>query len=268
RNDGLKHRRNQVATAQTTNEILEVTTQTDVKFSDFSMMDLFLSADPVVKLVMAALVLASVWCWAIIIGKWGVLKRINMRANSFDIILLEGKHSLMTIYHSARNNPNDPMSRVFVSGMETWINQKGNRSISSEQEPLHEALMRMMSQRLEVEVEWLEKNMTVLATTASAGPFIGLFGTVCGIMNAFTSIANTKQTSLAVVAPGIAEALFATALGLIAAIPATIAYNKINADIARYGNRLDHFIGNFCARARSQPLQVNEGVSLNDTQQG
>ncbi len=218
-----------------------------VTADDFSMISLFLRADIVVKAVMVLLVLASVWCWAIIFDKLTAIRRLNAKATDFEGLFWSGS-ALDDLYDRIGSQPADPTAAIFVSGMrelrrnETSADRKTPISAS-----LSERIDRVMHITLTRELERVERNMTVLATTGATAPFIGLFGTVWGIMNSFQSIAVSHNTSLAVVAPGIAEALFATALGLLAAIPAVVAYNKISKDLDRYANRLDTFAGEFSA---------------------
>ena len=217
---------------------------------DFSMMSLFLRADWVVKSVIVMLILASVWCWAIIFEKVNSLKKLNKQAQDFEKSFWSGQ-SLDAIYDSIGNQPKDPMAAVFVSAMREWRRaaEKGYTGSGSSfaSTTLNERIERVMHITVAREMERVERYMTFLASTGSTAPFIGLFGTVWGIMNSFQSIAVSKNTSLAVVAPGIAEALFATALGLLAAIPAVLAYNKLSRDLERYTARLDGFAIEFSA---------------------
>jgi len=215
---------------------------------DFSMWSLFMRADWIVKAVILMLVLASVWCWAIIFEKVTRLKKLNAAAQSFEKTFWSGQ-SLEDIFDKIGNQPKDPMSAVFVSAMREWRRSAGQGNVGSTiaNTSLAERMDRVMSITVSREMEGVERYMTFLASTGSTAPFVGLFGTVWGIMNAFQSIAMSKNTSLAVVAPGIAEALFATALGLLAAIPAVLAYNKITRDLERYAGRLDSFAIEFSA---------------------
>jgi biopolymer transport protein TolQ len=215
---------------------------------DFSMLSLFWRADWVVKSVIVMLVGASVWCWAIIFEKVTSLKRLNAQAQDFEKAFWSGQ-SLEAIYDRISTHPKDPMSAVFVSAMREWrrASEKGHVRSTLASTSLAERIERVMQITVQREMERVERYMTFLASTGSTAPFIGLFGTVWGIMHSFQSIAVSKNTSLAVVAPGIAEALFATALGLLAAIPAVLAYNKISRDLDRYANRLDGFAVEFSA---------------------
>ncbi len=219
-----------------------------VAHSDISMIGLFMRADLIVQAVMVGLLLASIWCWAIIIDKVFRLRKLNKRADGFEDKFWSGQ-SLDQLYDAQGNQPQDPMSAVFVTAMrEVRRSQAKGRSGDGEiRTRLQDRVERVMQITVGREMESVEKNMTFLASTGSTAPFIGLFGTVWGIMNAFTAIAQTKNTTLAVVAPGIAEALFATALGLVAAIPAVVAYNKLTRDLDRYAGRLDSFSGEFSA---------------------
>ena len=214
---------------------------------DFSVWMLFLKADIIVKIVMIVLTVASVWCWAIIIEKSLRLKRLNKHAGEFEDSFWSGG-SLDTLYDRIGAQPKDPMSAVFVSAMKEWRRSIDSGVTSVDRDSsLTDRIDRVMDVTLNREVEHVERQITILASTGSTAPFIGLFGTVWGIMNSFQSIAISKNTSLAVVAPGIAEALFATALGLLAAIPAVIAYNKISKDVDRYAARLEDFSSEFSA---------------------
>lgn len=214
---------------------------------DFSVWMLFLKADVIVKIVMIVLTVASVWCWAIIIEKSLRLKRLNKHAGEFEDSFWSGG-SLDTLYDRIGAQPRDPMSAVFVSAMKEWRRSIDSGVTSADRDSsLTDRIDRVMDVTLNREVERVERQITILASTGSTAPFIGLFGTVWGIMNSFQSIAISKNTSLAVVAPGIAEALFATALGLLAAIPAVIAYNKISKDVDRYAARLEDFSSEFSA---------------------
>jgi biopolymer transport protein TolQ len=215
---------------------------------DLSMWALFLRADIIVKLVMLALIGASFWCWAIIFDKILKVRQLTQRAEQFEESFWSGG-SLEELYDRIGARPLDPMSSVFVAAMREWRRTaaKGLADRDTTRASLPQRIDRVMSVTLGREMDLLERRLGFLASVGSTAPFIGLFGTVWGIMNSFQSIAATKNTSLAVVAPGIAEALFATALGLVAAIPAVIAYNKISSDLDRYGKRLENFAGEFGA---------------------
>ncbi|HEX2582304.1 MAG TPA: protein TolQ [Dongiaceae bacterium] len=207
---------------------------------------LFEQADWIVKVVILALLAASVWSWAIIIAKTVRLRRLDRQARQFEEAFWSGG-SLEDLYDRIGNRPVDPMSAIFVAAMREWRRSaaKGLLSTGEWRESLQERIERVMNITLGREMEQLERHLVFLASVGSSAPFVGLFGTVWGIMNSFAAIAGSKNTSLAVVAPGIAEALFATALGLVAAIPAVLAYNKLSGDISRYGNRLDGFAAEF-----------------------
>ena len=215
---------------------------------DLSMWALFLRADIIVKFVMIALLGASFWCWAIIFDKLMKVRQLTTRAEQFEEAFWSGG-SLEELYDRIGSRPLDPMSSIFVAAMREWRRSaaKGLADRDTTRASLPQRIDRVMSVTLGREMELLERRLGFLASVGSTAPFIGLFGTVWGIMNAFQSIAATKNTSLAVVAPGIAEALFATALGLVAAIPAVIAYNKISSDLDRYSKRLENFAGEFGA---------------------
>ena len=211
----------------------------------FSIMAMVLRADLIVKAVMLILVLSSIWCWAIIFEKLLTVRRLNKRSDDFEQAFWSGK-SLDDLFDRLVSNPRDPMSAVFVAAMREWRRVSGGTS-SALRVGLTERIDRVMQITVNREMDRAERYMTFLATTGSTAPFVGLFGTVWGIMNSFQSIAISSNTSLAVVAPGIAEALFATALGLLAAIPAVVAYNKLSRDLDRYAGRLESFAGEFSA---------------------
>lgn len=216
--------------------------------NSLSMLGLFLQADIIVKTVMVGLVLASVWCWAIIIDKAMRLRRLQAKATAFEEKFWSGG-SLEDLYDRIGSRPSDPMAAVFVAAMREW-RRSASRSGAGDinlRARLAQRLDRVMHITLVREMETLEKRVGFLASTGSVAPFVGLFGTVWGIMNSFHAIGMSKDTSLATVAPGIAEALFATALGLVAAIPAVVAYNKISGDLDRFSQRLENFAGEFGA---------------------
>lgn len=216
---------------------------------DFSTWALFIRADIVVKAVIVLLALASIWCWAIIFDKVIGIRRLNVRASDFETAFWSGG-SIDDLYDRLGSQPRDPMSAVFVAAMREW-RRSHTRGLDGGPDihriGLGDRIERVMQITLVREMERVERYMTFLASTGATAPFIGLFGTVWGIMNSFQAIALSKNTSLAVVAPGIAEALFATALGLLAAIPAVLAYNKLSKDLDRYAVRLDSFAGEFQA---------------------
>jgi biopolymer transport protein TolQ len=215
---------------------------------DLSMMGLFMQADPIVKCVILILVAASIYSWAIIFYKKSSLSKLNRKANIFEDSFWSGE-PLDKIYQRVKNSKPDPMLATFAAGMEEW--QAGVSSgvpiKESIQASLRQRVERAMNVAIGREMNVLEKGMTFLATVGSTAPFIGLFGTVWGIMNSFSAIASSNNTSLAVVAPGIAEALFATALGLVAAIPAVVCYNVFSTGINRYADRLEAFADEFSA---------------------
>ena len=202
---------------------------------------LFLQAGMVVKLVLIGLVLASVWCWAVILEKYLTLRRVHRQADRFEQ-LLWSEHSLEQLYENFSQDASHPMEVLFVSGVREWRDLQ-RRGLSSREtwESMERHIEKVMSVAAARETEPLQKNLLSLATIGSTAPFVGLFGTVWGIMNSFQAIAVSSDTSLAVVAPGIAEALFATALGLFVAIPAVIFYNRFNADVSDYASRMEIF---------------------------
>lgn len=206
--------------------------------SNFSFFPLFLKADFVVKFVIIILIVASIYSWAIIIEKYKLFKKINGSSSIFEEQFWSSK-SADSLYKKLEGYNEDPMANVFKAGMDFMIKNK-SRSASTQ-----ERVLQALSGSIDKEMEVVEKKLTFLATVGSTAPFIGLFGTVWGIMNSFQSIAISKNTSLAIVAPGIAEALFATALGLLAAIPAVVAYNKFTSDSRRYSTRLENFSQSF-----------------------
>ncbi|MDB5361356.1 MAG: Biopolymer transport protein [Rhodospirillales bacterium] len=213
-----------------------------------SMISLFLQADLIVKGVMVLLLAASFWSWAIIFDKVLKVKRLIRAADAFEESFWSGG-SIEDLYDRIGSRPVDPMSATFAAAMLEWRRSaaKGLVVVGALQASLKERIEKAMNVTVGRELERAERYMAFLATVGSTAPFVGLFGTVWGIMNSFESIAATKNTSLAVVAPGIAEALFTTALGLIAAIPAVVGYNKLTTDLGRYGNRLDNFASEFSA---------------------
>ncbi|WP_448203382.1 protein TolQ [Azospirillum sp. sgz302134] len=215
------------------------------KAHDITMWGLFWQADMIVKVVMLMLFAASVWCWAIIIEKLMRIRRLNAQADAFEESFWSGG-SLDALYDRIGQAPADPMSATFAAGMREW-RHAADRGIGTMKGSLQQRVERVMSVSIGREMMRAERYMTFLASVGSTAPFIGLFGTVWGIMNSFTSIASSGNTSLAVVAPGIAEALFATAMGLLAAIPAVISYNKFTTDLGRYADRLETFSGEFSA---------------------
>jgi biopolymer transport protein TolQ len=211
---------------------------------EVSLLGMFWSAHFVVKLVMVGLLAASVWCWAIIINKVMLFSKSNRAMAQFEEVFWSGA-SLDELYATLSSRPASGMAALFVAAMREW--RRSVQGAASSVMGLQARIEKVLDVSIAREVEKLESNLLVLATVASAGPFIGLFGTVWGIMTAFRSIAASRNTSLAVVAPGIAEALFATAIGLFAAIPALIAYNKFQGDVAKKQARLEGFADEFSA---------------------
>ena len=205
--------------------------------TDFSLVSLFLRADIIVKSVMIILVAFSIYSWAIIFDKIRLFRKINKSAEEFEEKFWKSK-SAETFYNNLPSATNDPMAEVFKSSMQMVMKSRSKSNLSERLEGVLEA-------NIEKQMTNVDKNYTFLATVGSTAPFIGLFGTVWGIMNSFQSIAISRNTSLAIVAPGIAEALFATALGLLAAIPAVIAYNKFSNDSRKYSQKLENFSKRF-----------------------
>ena len=212
---------------------------------DASIWGLILQADLVVRLVMLMLLMLSIMSWSIIFEKVSKIKSLNKKASQFEKIFWSGL-TIEKISKDIGNSPKHPMESIFLSGMKELSFSKENISKNSfDNQMLEHRIEKTMVSTFNKEIESIEKNTSLLATTGSSAPFIGLFGTVWGIMNSFQSIATSKNTYIAIVAPGIAEALLATAMGLLAAIPAVIAYNKITADINRYSSRLEIFLSDF-----------------------
>ena len=212
-----------------------------------SMWDMVWSSDTVTKAVMIGLIAASVWSWAIIIEKIGTLRQVKQRSRSFESKFWSGG-SLDRLYDSIGNKPADPMSSMFVDAMREWkrtniLKSKTDRGLRGVS--LQQRIEKAMTVSMDKELDELDTRMGFLASTGSVAPLVGLFGTVWGIINSFNAIAATQSNSLSAIAPGIAEALFTTAFGLIAAIPAVVAYNKISSDIDRYANRLENFMAEF-----------------------
>jgi biopolymer transport protein TolQ len=205
--------------------------------ADFSLMSLFLRADIIVKSVMIILIVCSIYSWAVIIEKIRLFKRINKSSEEFEEKFWNSK-SAETFYNSLPAKVDDPMAVVFQDAMESLLKKKSKNNLS-------ERMSTFLEVGIEKQMSKIDKGFTFLATVGSTAPFIGLFGTVWGIMNSFQSIAISRNTSLAIVAPGIAEALFATALGLLAAIPAVVAYNKFNTDSQKYSQKLENFSKRF-----------------------
>ena len=205
--------------------------------ADFSLLSLFIRADIIVKTVIILLIACSVYSWAVIIEKFKLFKKINQTTEEFETKFWNSK-SAESFYNNLPANTEDPMTLVFKDAMQNLLKKKSKTD-------LHDRMTTMLETGIEKQMSKIEKGFTFLATVGSTAPFIGLFGTVWGIMNSFQSIAISRNTSLAIVAPGIAEALFATALGLLAAIPAVIAYNKFNNDSILYSKKLENFSKRF-----------------------
>jgi len=204
---------------------------------DFSLMSLFIRADFIVKSVIILLIACSIYSWAVIIDKIKLFKKINFSSEEFEEKFWRSK-SAETFYNSLPTNADDPMVSLFKESMQGLLKSKSKTN-------LNEKMGAILEVGIEKQISKIEKGFTFLATVGSTAPFIGLFGTVWGIMNSFQSIAISRNTSLAIVAPGIAEALFATALGLLAAIPAVVAYNRFNNDSKKYSQKLESFSKRF-----------------------
>ena len=205
--------------------------------ADFSLINLFIRADIIVKSVIIILIVCSVYSWAIIIEKYRLFKKINLSSEDFEEKFWRSK-SAETFYNTLPANSDDPMTELFKDSMEGLLKSKSKTN-------LIEKMGGMLEVGIEKQISKIDKGFTFLATVGSTAPFIGLFGTVWGIMNSFQSIAISRNTSLAIVAPGIAEALFATALGLLAAIPAVVAYNRFNSESRKHSQKLENFSKRF-----------------------
>ena len=205
--------------------------------ADFSLMNLFLKADIIVKSVIIILIACSIYSWAVIFEKLKLFKSINNSSDQFEDKFWKSR-SAESFYNSLPQNLSDPMALLFKESMQGVLKSKSKSN-------MNERLASILEAGIDKQISKIEKGFTFLATVGSTAPFIGLFGTVWGIMNSFQSIAISRNTSLAIVAPGIAEALFATALGLLAAIPAVVAYNKFNNDLRIYSQRLESFSKRF-----------------------
>ena len=205
--------------------------------ADFSLMNLFIRADIIVKSVIIMLIACSIYSWAVIIEKYRLFKKINESTEEFETKFWNSK-SAESFYNNMPANIQDPMALVFKDAMQSLLKRRSKSDLNNR-------MTTMLETGIEKQMSKISKGFTFLATVGSTAPFIGLFGTVWGIMNSFQSIAISRNTSLAIVAPGIAEALFATALGLLAAIPAVIAYNKFNNDSIKYSQKLENFSKRF-----------------------
>ena len=214
--------------------------------SSLSLWGLFLQSDIVVKLVILCLLLASIWVWAIIFEKVTTIRRANRDANTFEDHFWSGGN-LDELYDNEGQKPDHPMAAVFGAAMGEWRRTARIAGADISHTAVRERVDRAMNVTIQREMERMERWMIFLASVGATAPFIGLFGTVWGIMHSFSAIAAMHNTNLAVVAPGIAEALFATAIGLVAAIPSVLAYNAIGTDLARYAARLEGFGTEFSA---------------------
>ena len=214
--------------------------------SDLSLLSLFLQADLVVKTVMALLLLASVWVWAIVFEKVMTLRRANKAPDTFEHRFWSGG-SLDELYEAEGAKPSHPLAAVFGAAMGEWRRSAQVAGADMTRGSVRDRVDRTITVTVQREMDRMERWMVFLASVGSTAPFIGLFGTVWGIMRSFSAIATSRNTNLSVVAPGIAEALFATAIGLVAAIPAVLAYNKISTDLSRFASRMEGFGSEFGA---------------------
>jgi biopolymer transport protein TolQ len=219
-----------------------LTTGLAAQAHDLSLWGLFMQSHIVVKIVMIGLIAASVWCWGIVVDKYLMFARNKKAMDRFERIFWSGQ-SLEELYNVTAQRTNTTMAALFVAAMREWKRSHERNARSGI--GLQTRIEKVLDVTIAREGEKMESGLLVLASVGSAGPFIGLFGTVWGIMTAFQAIAATENATLAVVAPGIAEALFATALGLVAAIPATIFYNKFVSDVARQTTRMEGFADEF-----------------------
>ncbi|AIL12737.1 biopolymer transporter ExbB [Candidatus Paracaedimonas acanthamoebae] len=227
-----------------------------VATTDLSAWGLFINADLVVQLVMLSLIVASIWCWTIIFSKVMRLRTLQNLAEKFEEAFWSGG-SLDSLYDRVGTRPTDPLASIFAAAMKEWRRSlKGKPATREAKAMLQQRVERIMHVTVDREMDQLERHLPFLASVGSTAPFVGLFGTVWGIMHSFQGIASSQSTNLAVVAPGIAEALFATAIGLVAAIPAVLAYNKISTELGRYGMRLDSFASEFAAIISRQLEEV------------
>jgi biopolymer transport protein TolQ len=213
---------------------------------DLSLWGLFMQADIVVKLVIFGLLIASIWVWAVVFEKWSSLRQVNRQADGFEDRFWSGG-SLDELFDHEGGNPTHPMASVFAAAMGEWRRSARVAGADISHTSVRERVDRAITITVQREMDRLERWMVFLASVGATAPFVGLFGTVWGIMHSFAAIAAIHNTNLAVVAPGIAEALFATAIGLVAAIPAVVAYNKISTDLARFAARLEGFGAEFSA---------------------
>ena len=211
-----------------------------------SLWGLFMEADIVVKLVMIGLLAASVWVWAVVFEKWTSLRKVNKEADGFEDRFWSGG-SLDELFEKEGGNPAHPMAAVFAAAMGEWRRTARVAGADVSRTSVRERIDRAIAVTVQREMDRIERWMVFLASVGATAPFIGLFGTVWGIMHSFSAIAAMHNTNLAVVAPGIAEALFATAIGLVAAIPAVLAYNQISTSLARFASRLEGFGSEFSA---------------------
>nr|WP_294554165.1 protein TolQ [uncultured Rhodopila sp.] len=213
---------------------------------DLSLWGLFVQADIVVKLVMVGLLAASVWVWAVVFEKVTTIRKANKEADAFEDRFWSGG-SLDELFDREGTNPNHPMASVFAAAMGEWRRSLRVAGADISHTSVRERIDRAINVTIQREMERMERWMVFLASVGATAPFVGLFGTVWGIMHSFSAIAAMHNTNLAVVAPGIAEALFATAIGLVAAIPAVLAYNQISNSLSRFAGRLDNFGSEFSA---------------------
>lgn len=227
-------------------EEIVTTAVTTAAHHDLSMISLFMQASLTVKLVILLLIACSFWSWTIIFAKFSLIRKLKKMADKFENAFWNSG-SIDAFFDNLNTKGNNPLVSVFCAGMKEWRRSSSKAKSTVGGIPVRDRIERMMHVTASREIEYLEQHLGFLATVGSTAPFVGLFGTVWGIMNSFESIGFDQNTSLTSVAPGIAEALFATALGLVVTIPAVIAYNKLSSEINRYQNRLEAFVDEFAA---------------------
>jgi biopolymer transport protein TolQ len=237
-------------------DALDIVTATSA-VHDFSIMSMFYQASLTVKLVIILLVFCSFWSWTIIFAKISVMKRLKLKADRFEEAFWHSL-SIDAFYDGVIAKKDDPFAAVFIAGIKEWRKTKNRVKSTIGALSLTDRIGNVMRVTVGREIDYLEQYVGFLATVGSTAPFVGLFGTVWGIMNSFESIGMSSNTSLTAVAPGISEALFATALGLVVTVPAVVAYNKICSDINRYQNRLEAFVDEFSAIVLRQLEDTSE----------
>ncbi len=225
--------------------------------SSLSMYGMFMDSDLFMKVLILGLLFTSIWCWAIIFEKVATFKKIRSGMKAFEEKFWAGG-SLESLFTAYAKSPKDPLSVIFVSAIQEWRRSMVERKKSHSAIKVSERIDKVMQIAIDKQVDKMETRMMFLASTGSVAPLLGLFGTVWGIMDSFNAIGVTQSTNIAAVAPGVAEALFTTAVGLIAAIPAVVAYNKLTNDIDRMAQRMETFSDELSAILSRQMEQVEE----------